>query len=87
MKSARDPAMDTITATCMSLLGQYGSRFRSSCCSAHRIASSLQTSSVVLPPGWCRRRGVICVASSYVMFRLFDKDFVGYEIGAKFRSK
>ena len=87
MKSARDPAVDARSATCMSLLGQHGSRFRSSCCSAHHVASSLRTSRIFHQLGGCRRRGVICVASSCVMRRLFDKDFVGHEIGAKFRSK
>ena len=61
-RTSRGPAVDTLSATCMSLVELQSSRFRSSCCSAHRVASSLQASRIVLQPGECRRCGATCLS-------------------------
>ena len=86
-KSARGPAVDTLSATCMSLVEMGSSRVRSSFCLAHCLASSLQTSSFFLLKSGCRRCGATYISSCCVVCHLFDKHVAGPRICAKFQSQ
>ena len=82
MKSARDPAMDTRSATCMS---PGTAEFRIS--ELMLFSTPHQTSSIVLQPGGCRRCGATFVPQSCVMSYLFNKIVVGHEMIVKCLSK
>ena len=75
MKSARvQPWTHCWPPACLSW--NCSSRFQSSFCLAHRLASSLQASRIVLKPGECRRCGATCLSSSCVLCHLLATELV-----------